>query len=104
MLDEHVPPVVARELRRRGLSCFTIQEAGRRGLSDDDQLRLASEEGLAFVSYDADFSELARSDMSHAGIIMCKPRTREVGSMVRALVAFAETFSAEDIVGQLWYV
>jgi len=104
MLDEHVPLAVATELRRRGLWCQSVVEVGRRGLSDDEQLRLAAEQGLAFVSHDADFSDLARSDVGHAGIVVCKPRSREVGATVRALIAFAQTFSAEDIVGQLWYI
>jgi len=104
MLDEHVPPAVAEQLRRRGIRCFTVREVGRLGLSDAEQLRLASEDGFAFVSHDADFSALARLNTEHAGIVMCRPHTREVGASIRALLAFSRQYSAEEAAGQLWYI
>lgn len=104
MLDEHVPPAVAEQLRRRGIECETVREAGRLGLSDAEQLRLAAADGFVFVSHDSDFSILARSNTEHAGIVVCRPHAREVGAAVRALLAFAELFAAEQIVGQIWYV
>lgn len=37
-LDEHIPSAVARGLRHRGVDVLTVQEAGRSGLSDPEQL------------------------------------------------------------------
>jgi predicted nuclease of predicted toxin-antitoxin system len=104
MLDEHIPAAVAVQLLRRGVQCSTVREVERLGLSDAEQLRLAGEDGLAFVSHDSDFSALARLSTEHAGIVMCRPHTREVGATVRALIAFAQALSAEQVAGQIWYI
>jgi predicted nuclease of predicted toxin-antitoxin system len=104
MLDEHVPPAVAEQIRRHAIRCSSVREVGRLGLADAEQLRLASEDGFAFVSHDSDFSVLARSNVEHAGILICRPHTREVGATVRALLAFAQEYSAEEVAGQIWYI
>jgi predicted nuclease of predicted toxin-antitoxin system len=96
--------VIARELERRGISCITVAGAGRRGLPDLDQLNWAGDNGRIIVSFDSDFANLARSITDHAGIIVCKPHTRDIGPVVRALAVFAASHSAEEAAGQLWYI
>ena len=41
-LDENVPEAVAAALRLRGYDVLTVKDAGRKGLSDVDQLKYAS--------------------------------------------------------------
>jgi Domain of unknown function (DUF5615) len=40
-LNEHIHSVVAEGLRHRGVDVLTVQEVGRIGLSDREQLRFA---------------------------------------------------------------
>ena len=37
-LDEHIHSAIAQGLRRRGVDVMTVQDAGRTGLSDREQL------------------------------------------------------------------
>ena len=39
-LDEHIHSAVAEGLRRRGVNVLTVQEAGKTGLSDREQLAI----------------------------------------------------------------
>lgn len=59
-LDENISFVVAGILRSRGFNVTPAQEAGNKGLSDDEQLKFASSNGMAILIHDrVDFEELA---------------------------------------------
>jgi predicted nuclease of predicted toxin-antitoxin system len=59
LLDEDLSPKVAEVARGLGLDVVSVHEIGRRGLSDDDQLRFACEQGHLFVTRNRDdFREL----------------------------------------------
>jgi predicted nuclease of predicted toxin-antitoxin system len=58
-LDQHMANAVANGLRRHGIDVVTAHEAGRCGIPDDEQLRLAAEEGRAVVTHDVDYLILA---------------------------------------------
>jgi len=103
-LDEHVPLAIAPQLRRQGIDCVSARETGRLGLPDDDHLRWARAVGRVVVSFDDDFLVLARDVAIHAGVIPCTKRTREVGAIVRALIAFASEHTAEDAANSSWYI
>ncbi|HKQ77253.1 MAG TPA: DUF5615 family PIN-like protein [Blastocatellia bacterium] len=55
--DEHVPQAVADGLRRRGVDVLIVHAAGRRGLSDDEQLAFASQQGRVLVTMDSDVNQ-----------------------------------------------
>jgi predicted nuclease of predicted toxin-antitoxin system len=82
-LDEHIPSAVAGGLRRRGVDVSTVQEAGRSGLADPEQLRFARSEQRVLVTMDSGFLILASQGMSHAGIACASPRI-SIGEMIRA--------------------
>jgi predicted nuclease of predicted toxin-antitoxin system len=69
--DEHVPWAVAHGLRQRGVDILTIQEAGRAGLPDQDQLAIATADGRVLMTHDPDFLQLAATGIDHAGIAFC---------------------------------
>jgi predicted nuclease of predicted toxin-antitoxin system len=76
-LDENVPESVAMALRLRGYDVITVKEAGRKGLSDIEQLEYASSENrLIFTFNVADFhkihSEFIKTGRHHNGIIFSK--------------------------------
>jgi predicted nuclease of predicted toxin-antitoxin system len=57
--DEHVPQAVADGLRRRGVDVLVVQDTGRRGAPDDEQLAFASQQGRVMVTMDSDYLILA---------------------------------------------
>lgn len=101
-LDEDVihGPVVAAELRRRGIDAITAQEAGRAGqsISDQEQLNFATTHGRARVTQDAHFSPLD----SHGGLLVMH-RPLSLGDYILYLQILAEQFSAGDLNDQAHY-
>jgi predicted nuclease of predicted toxin-antitoxin system len=70
--DEDVPHAVAEHLRHLGYDVVTTSEAGRKGLSDVDQLRFTTLEARIFVTHNRrDFMRLHRTVRSHPGIVIC---------------------------------
>ncbi len=81
-LDENVPTDLAESLRQRGFDAVTAFEASRsqQGISDEDQLRFAADEGRAILTFNAkDFVLIAiswaSSGLDHSGIILSPERT-----------------------------
>jgi hypothetical protein len=76
-LDENVDVRLAALLRLKGCDVLTTAEAGRasQGLSDDDQLAYATEQGRAIFSHNVrDFYQIASvwssAGRDHAGIVV----------------------------------
>jgi predicted nuclease of predicted toxin-antitoxin system len=62
---------------------LTVQEAGRSGFSDREQLAFALTEQRVMVTMDSDFLTLAVEGISHAGIGYANPR-RTIGELTQA--------------------
>jgi predicted nuclease of predicted toxin-antitoxin system len=59
LLDEDLSPKVAEVARGLGLDVISVHEVGRRGRSDEDQLRFACQQNRIFVTRNRDdFREL----------------------------------------------
>jgi predicted nuclease of predicted toxin-antitoxin system len=94
-LDEDLPTRVAALARAQGLDVVSSHECGRDRMTDDQQLRLAGQEGRCLVTRNArDFVPLTRDfaerQWPHAGLLIV---TRSLpnhafASIARALVAF----------------
>ena len=73
--DEHLPTVAANALRAVGADVLTIDEAGRGGLPDPDQLRFATAADRVVVSHDSDFvnhgNAFVAAGEDHAGVAYC---------------------------------
>ena len=107
VLDEHLSPSVAHELRDRGHDLVTAREllAGP-DRSDAELLRRATAAGRTVVTADvADFMDLHRaavvSGRRHAGVILVSwrrfpPRRRAVGRLVSALEAFLSAHPGDE--------
>jgi predicted nuclease of predicted toxin-antitoxin system len=76
---------VADGLRRRSVDVLVVQDTGRRGAPDDEQLAFASQQGRVMVTMDSDFLILAAQGASHAGIAYAKPGMRSVGQLIQKL-------------------
>lgn len=75
LLDEDLNPAVAETGRGLGLDVISIHEVGRRGLRDDEQLRLAAADGRIFVTRNRDdFIKLTvdayQAGSPHSGVLI----------------------------------
>lgn len=103
-LDEDVPEAVAVGLRLRGYDVLTTRQAGRRGLTDAQQLDYAHSQGrLLFTHNIADFAKLhveyVRKGREHSGILLA--RQLPIGFTVKAMLKFLSSSKAKDVGNQL---
>lgn len=101
--DEHIHSAVAGGLRRRGVDVLTVQEAGRSGFSDREQLAFALTEQRVMVTMDSDFLTLAVEDISHAGIGYANPRTT-IGDLIRALMLLSDVLTPAEMADHVEYL
>lgn len=74
LADENVHPDVTVELREMGHDVLDIREAGLRGSTDAELLRIAAAENRVVITHDRDFGAMAiaRSE-SFVGIVFLRP-------------------------------
>ena len=103
-LDEDVPEAVAVALRLRGYDVMTTRQAGRKGLTDAEQLDYAHSEARVFLTHNvADFARIHEEYVSkrrkHSGIILA--RQRPIGLIVTALLKFLSSSEAKNLQNQV---
>ena len=109
-LDEniHSGPLVA-SFRRAGFDCLTVNEAGMRGASDEEQLTYSTSEGRTLFTCDVkDFQRLDRewrlTDRHHNGIIvLTHPRT-DIGVQLRCLQSLAVRLGDTPMIDRLEFL
>src|SRR5580698_4421109 len=70
--DEDFDHRVVARLREMGHDVLTVMDAGRRGLSDAEQLAWATAAGRALITFNrGDFHALHGKNSGHAGISRC---------------------------------
>ncbi|MEX0784116.1 MAG: DUF5615 family PIN-like protein [Dehalococcoidia bacterium] len=95
--------------RREGFSCLTALEAGRLGLTDEDQLEFAASTGRVLLSRNyVHFMQLhtrwMHESRPHAGIILVVYQQVETRVQTRCLRNIAATYSQEEMRNQLLYL
>jgi hypothetical protein len=93
-LDEDLSQHAAVIARNLGVDVTSSHECGRDGLSDQEQLRLAAQEGRCVVTRNRDdFTALTvlffENQWAHAGVLIVPPRLMGAGA-----VAVAHTLAA----------
>jgi predicted nuclease of predicted toxin-antitoxin system len=106
-LDEDVQKRVAPALRLRGFDAVNAQELHRKGLSDEEQLRLSVAEGRTIFTYNtSDFLKLhldwLRLAKEHAGIIVSDQLP--IGEVTRRLLNLINQVSADEIHNQIYWL
>lgn len=107
LLDEHLSPRIAVELRSLGFDVVAVAErSDLRGSSDEELLDVASAERRAIVTFDvADHLKLARDatrvGARHPGLVLLAPSSWApsivgVGALVRALAALLADHRGES--------
>jgi Domain of unknown function (DUF5615) len=109
-LDEDtINASLVKALRNANLDVDTVADAQRLGLSDEEQLMWAVNQGRVLYSYNVgDFCQLHSSfivdERNHAGIILAPQRQYSIGQQQRGLLKLAASLSAEEMVNQLLFL
>lgn len=103
-LDECLSPVIARQLRRKGIDIVSVHELGLTGESDANHLRSAVALGRVLVTADVDFLVMAAEGMHHAGIVFGAQEEHTVGDWVRALELLCAVYDTSDMLDHVEYL
>ena len=106
-LDEDVHTTLAGALRKRGVDAFHVQEVGRKGKSDAEQLAYAVAHSRCLFSYNVrDFvilhNEYGQIGQDHFGILVSKQRP--VGETLRRLLRALQMFSQVSMRNRLEFL
>lgn len=107
LVDEDVWMGLAVALREAGYDAVSVNELERKGLSDDEQLAYAVEEGRALIVHNSqDYAPLAEAyfntGQNHNGIIVA--RQFEKGELLRRVLALLDSVSPEQLANTLRFV
>ena len=100
---------VLRALRAIEIDVVSAVEAGRTGLVDEEQLRLATLEGrTVYTSNVPDFTRLhrdwLRAGLHHAGIIVLIDQRMPIGTQVAALTRLVRTLEPDAMRDRLEFL
>jgi len=99
-LDENVPEAIAVALRLRGYDIRTVKDAGRKGISDSDQLKYATSEDRTIFTFNiADFykihTEFVKKEINHSGVIFSKQLP--IGTVVKGLSKVLSSINPKNL-------
>ena len=106
-LDENVHVLIAKILRSHGFKAVMTHEVERKGTSDSEQLKYASENGYAILTLNrTDFEELAKDYFNagkyHYGIIIAADNSPQ--EIARRLISILNDFTADEMTNQIIYI
>ena len=102
-LDEQIPRAITEGLRHRGVDVLTVQEAGKSGLSDIEQLNFALAERRVLITMDSDFLLLARRPVPHAGIAYASA-SRSIGAVISSAMLLYDVLTLDEMTNQIEYL
>jgi len=99
-LDEDVDISLTNALKQKGIDALTTQEAGKKRLSDAEQLEFAVNTGRAILTHNKrDFillhKDYALKGKEHYGIILSDQRS--IGEMLRGLSKLTFSLTVEQM-------
>jgi hypothetical protein len=103
-MDEHYPTAVSNGLGQRGIDVLTVQDRGRFGLPDPDQLAFALAEERVMVTFDSDYLGLHQSGVSHAGIAWCPQQKHGTGMLVQLLELLHRISNRDEMRNRVEYL
>jgi predicted nuclease of predicted toxin-antitoxin system len=78
------------------VEAFSAKDIGKLGLTDEQQIEVATRKQAIIFTHDVDFLRLA-SHKQHPGIIYVHQQKLSVGECIKRLKTIAETKSPEEI-------
>jgi hypothetical protein len=103
--DEMMSREAAKQLTNRGrkiVMAVDVEMVEKDHLTE--HLPYATEQGLVLVTFDRFFAGRASKTTDHAGILCLTISQDDIGGIVRAITEFAERYSPDEVVRQVfWY-
>lgn len=88
-------------LGRRGVTAWSVQTAGRRGLRGEERLEYASAQGACLLTHDDDLLVVAdqwrKSGKRHRGIIYVHQQALGIGEIIRRIKTLVDLKTAEEM-------
>jgi predicted nuclease of predicted toxin-antitoxin system len=104
-LDEHSPRSLQKALLEYGYEAIMAVDVDMVGKDDDtEHLPYATAQGLVVYTRDHPFAGRTAKRSDHAGLICWTGNQQDIGGMIRTVKAFAEHHSAEEVVGQVFWL
>ncbi len=103
--DEHSPRAVEKGLQKRGFEVVMAVDVDMVQKDDDSEhLPYATERGLVVFTRDEPFAGRTAKHTNHSGLVCWTGDDDNFGGMIRKLVDFAESYTAEEVVGQVFWL
>ncbi len=97
--NESVPVAIAEGLKRRGIEARSCRDVENYGLTDEQQLNYACENGLVVFTHDDDFLRLGAKCLAqggeHPGIIYSHQKDYNIGECIRRIKLIVDVLPAE---------
>lgn len=106
-MDENIDLLIASMLRAQGFDVVTTHDQRREGASDPEQLAYAVQQRRCLVTHNRDdfvslHTQYIDQNREHLGIIVAiQPRPGDIAERIAHLL---DTYTADEIAGQLFYV
>lgn len=96
---------VVHGLRRRGIKAWSARDAGKLGLTDEEQIDYAFKNNATIFTHDDDFLSLVLElKKEHFGIIYVHQQRYKVGECIRRIKALVGTKTLEDIKNRIEFL
>lgn len=96
-LDEHLSPVIAEALRKRGIDVTTTDAAGLLGATDEEQIAFAKAEKRTIVTCDDDFLRQELVMKAEFGICYSHLSKYTLGQTIDQLRLVAECLTPDEM-------
>lgn len=103
-LDENLTPKIAVQLRRRGITAFSVHELALTGDTDANHLARATKMGHVLVTCDADFLRMVAEGAEHAGIVFGIQEETSIGEWVTKLELLCNVYTPDDMRNHVEYL
>jgi hypothetical protein len=107
LIDECVVEGIAEALRRHGFDAISVQEAHKRGLSNEDLLIYATKEKRAVLTHNIPHfvklhTEWIKEGKTHYGILVTSEV--EFKKLLRKVTKFLNTVASDEAINLLWFI
>jgi predicted nuclease of predicted toxin-antitoxin system len=90
-------------LKRRGVDAFSAKELSKLGLTDEEQIEVATKKQAVIFTHDIDFLRIA-IHKQHLGIIYVHQQKLNVGECLNRLKVIVETKSSKEMRNQIIFL
>jgi predicted nuclease of predicted toxin-antitoxin system len=103
-LDENLSPVIAEQLRLRGIDAVSVRDLGHLGKSDEFHLEQATAQGRVLVTSDIDFLQMVSEGVEHPGVVFGDQQSNTIGNWVKGLALICFVLTPDDMKNHVEYL